>query len=69
VNQRLHVLHVQKLFWKPYGKNAIFWAFHVIYDNTQVDGKVLQVICHRKYVLFIAKTKLKKGIISYFKSN
>jgi hypothetical protein len=53
-----------KLFWKPYGKNALCQAFY-----TQIDGKVPQVICHRKYVLFIAKTKLKKGIISYLKSN
>ncbi len=27
------------------------------------------MICHKKYVPFTTKTKLKKGIISYFKSN
>jgi hypothetical protein len=52
---------------KPHGKNTLCWAFYVVNDNTQVDGKVLQVmhcmICHRKYVPFIAKTKLRKGVI------
>jgi len=73
VNKRLQVLHAQRLFGKPYGINAICWAFYVVNDNTQIDGKVLQVmrcmICHNEYVPFIAKTKLKKRIISYFKSN
>ncbi len=40
--QRFHILHAQRLFWKPYGKNALCWAFYVINDNTQVGGKVPQ---------------------------
>jgi hypothetical protein len=64
-------LHAYKLFWKPRGRNALCWAFYVVNDNTQEDGNILQVmgcmICHSEYVLFIEKTKLGKGIISYLK--
>lgn len=51
----------------------ICWAFYVVNDNRQVNSKVLQVmhcmICHRKDVPLIAKTKLRKGVISYLKTN
>jgi hypothetical protein len=61
------------MFWKPHGRNALCWAFYVVNDNTQVDDKVLQVmhymICHNEYVPFIAKTNLRKGVISYLKTN
>ncbi len=73
VNKRFQVLHAQRLFWKPYGRSALCWAFSVVNDNTQVDGKVPPVmhcmICHNEYVPFIARTKFKKRFISYFKSN
>jgi hypothetical protein len=72
VNQRFHALHVHRLFWKPYGKNALCWAFYVINDNTQVGGKVLQSdalhVMSQKVCLFIARTKILK-YISYLKSN
>ncbi len=59
------------MFWKPHGKNALSWAFHGINDNTQVDGKVPQLthcmICHN--VPFTTRTKFKKRVISYFKTN
>ncbi len=47
VNQRFHVLHAQRLFWKPYGKNALCWAFYVINDNTQSDALYVmsQIVC------------------------
>jgi len=72
VNQRFHVLHAQRLFWKPYGKNALCWAFYVINDNTQVGGKVPQSdalhVMSQIIVSIIARTKLYM-YISYFKSN
>ncbi len=62
-----------RLFWKPYGRNALCWAFYVVSDNTQVDGKVPQMmhymICHSEYVLFTSRIKLRIKHISYFKSN
>jgi hypothetical protein len=52
------------------GRNALCWAFYVVNDNTQIDGKVPQVmcymICHSEYVPFTVITKLIKGVISYF---
>ncbi len=58
---------------ETHGKNAPCWAFYVVNDNTQVDGKVFQVmhcmICHTKNVPFIAKTKFIKKTISCLKTN
>jgi hypothetical protein len=59
-----------KFFWKPHGINALCLAFYVVNDNTQIDGRVIQVMCYmtcqNEYVPFIARTKLTKKVISYF---
>ncbi len=69
VNQRIHVLHAQRLFWKPCGKNALCWAFYVINDNTQVGGKVPQSdalhVMSQRVCLFYCNNQILK-YISYF---
>jgi hypothetical protein len=66
-------LHAQRLFWKLEGRDAICWAFHVINDNKLVDGKIPQVmkyhLCSKTLMLYNFKTKLRKGLISYYKIN
>ncbi len=61
------------MFWKLEGKNAICWAFYVVNDNKPVDGKVPQVMrchlyCYKTVVLYNLRTKLRKGLISYYKT-
>jgi len=69
----LHKLHAKRLFWKSERRNAICWAFYVVNDNKLVDGKILQVmrchLCYKTLVLYSTRTKLRKGIMSYYKSN
>jgi len=69
----LQKLHAQRLFWKPEGKNAICWAFYVVIDNKPIDGKVPQImrchLCYKTLVLYNPKKNLRKGLISYCKSN
>ncbi len=62
-------LQVQRLFWKPKGRNAICWAFNVINDNKPTNGKIPQVmrchLCYKTLMLHNPKIKLRKGLISY----
>jgi hypothetical protein len=64
---------VQRLLWKPHGRNAICWAFYEVNDNKLVDGKVSQImqcfLCYKILVPFNPKTKLRKGLISSYKMN
>ncbi len=45
----------------------------MINDNKLVDGKILQVmryhLCSKTLVLYNLRTKLRKGLISYYKTN
>jgi hypothetical protein len=62
----LQKLYVQRLFYKPKGRNAICWAFYVVNDNKPMDRKVPQIMrCRLCYKMLM----LKKGLISYCKSN
>jgi hypothetical protein len=69
----LQKLHAQRLFWKPKGRNVICWAFYVVNDNKPMDGKIPQVmrcqLCYKTPMLYNPRTKLKKGLISYYKTN
>jgi hypothetical protein len=69
----LQKLHVQKLFRKPKRRNIICWAFYVVNDNKPMDGKILQVmrchLCYKTPMLYNPKIKLRKGLISYYKTN
>jgi hypothetical protein len=69
----LQKLHAQRLFWKLKGRNAICWAFYVLNDNKLMDGKVPQImrchLCYKTLVLYNPKINLRKGLISYCKSN
>ncbi len=66
-------LHAQKLFWKPKGRNVICWAFYVVNDNKPMDGKFPHImryhLCYKTPMLYNPRTKLKKGLISYYKTN
>lgn len=31
----------KNIFWKPYNRNALYWAFYFINDNKDVSPKVL----------------------------
>ncbi len=66
-------MHAQRLFWKVEGRDAICWAFYVINDNKLMDGKIPQVmkyhLCSKTLVLYNLRTKLRKGLISYYKTN
>ncbi len=67
----LQKLHAQRLFKTPKKRNAI--CFYVVNDNKPEDGKIPQVIrchlCYKKRLLYIPRTKLRKGLISYYKTN
>ncbi len=45
----------------------------MVNDNKLVDGKIFQVIrchlCYKTHVLYNPRTKLRKGLISYYKIN
>jgi hypothetical protein len=66
-------LHAQRLFWKLEERNVICWAFYVVNHNKLVDGKIPQVMrchsCYKTHVLYNPRTKLRKGLISYYKTN
>lgn len=69
----LQNLYVQRLFSKPKGRNAICWAFYAVNDNKPMDGKVPQImrchLCYKMLMLYNPRTNLRKGLISYCKSN
>jgi len=69
----LQKLHAQRLLWKPRRRNAICWAFYVVNDNKPMDGKIPQVmkchLCYKTPTLYTPRTKLRKGLISYYKTN
>jgi len=55
------------------GKMQIVGLFYVVNDDKLVDGKVPQVMrCHlyccKTFVLYNPRTKLRKGLISYYKT-
>jgi hypothetical protein len=66
-------LHAQRLFWKHEGRNAICWPFYVLNDNKPMDGKIPQImrchLCYRTPMLYNPKINIRKGLISYCKSN
>jgi len=45
----------------------------VVNDNKLMDGKIPQVmrfhLCYKTHVLYNPRTKLRKGLISYYKTN
>ncbi len=65
VNKRFHVLHVQRLFRKPYGKNAFCWAFYVINDNTQVPQSDALHVMSQKICPFYWKNRVLKNKIIF----
>jgi hypothetical protein len=66
-------LHAQRLVWKPHGRNAICWAIYRVNDNKPINGKIPQImqclLCYKTHVPFNPRTKLLKGLISYYKMN
>jgi hypothetical protein len=64
------------LKWRPRGKNSSTWAFLCVNDESPIDVKVPHVmcciLCYSRlvgHVILEQKKKLKKGLVSYFKSN
>ncbi len=69
-------LHEQWLQWRPHGRNFPTLAFLCVNDESLVDVKVPQVFCcifsyNRLlgHVILEQKTRLKKNLVLYFKSN
>jgi hypothetical protein len=69
-------LHEQWLKWRPHGRNFLALAFLCANDESLVDVKVPQVMCcifcyNRLlgHVILEQKTRLKKNLVLYFKSN
>jgi hypothetical protein len=69
-------LHEQRLKWRLHGKNSPTWGFSYVNDELVVDVKVPQVmhymLCYDRlvnHVILEQITKLRKGLVSYFKSN
>jgi hypothetical protein len=52
---------------------SICWAFYVVNDNKPMDAKIPQVmrihLCYDTHVLYNPRTKTRKGLISYYKTN
>jgi hypothetical protein len=69
-------LHEQRLNWKPHGRNSPTWAIFCVNHESLVDVKVSQVmrciLCYNRplsHVILEPRTKLRKGLVSNFKSN
>jgi len=52
---------------------SICWAFYVVNDNKPMDAKIPQVmrfhLCYNTHVLYNPRTKTRKGLVSYYKTN
>jgi len=71
---KLEKLHVKKKIWKPHGITSLCWSFYCVNDNAKVDLvniKVMRcILCHQNPVIGInPRTQMKKGLISYCKTN
>ncbi len=69
-------LHEQQLKWRPHGRNFLALALLCANDESLVDVKVPQVMCcifcYNKllgHVILEQKTRLKKNLVLYFRSN
>ncbi len=63
---------LKEKIWRLHNQNLLRWSFYYISDNAKVDNQAPQLMrCHVCYLNLIivvnSRTKLRKGIISYFK--
>jgi hypothetical protein len=70
----LKKLHVQKKNWKPHGRTSLCWIFYCVNDNAKIDLANKQIMrCIFYYqnlkIGINPKTQMKKGLISYYKTN
>ncbi len=70
----LKKLFVQRKSQKPHGKTSLCWSFYFVNDNAKIDLVNTQImyciLCYQNLVIGIdPKTKMKKGLISYYKTN
>ncbi len=70
----LKKLHQQIIHQKPYGRNFICWSSYCVNCGSKVDVNVLQLmffmVCYNSLMSFLyQRTRLKKGLVFYFKSN
>ncbi len=67
-------LHVQRKSWKPHGRTSLCWTFYCVNDNAEnnlVNKQIMHyILCYQNVVIGInLKTQMKKGLISYYKTN
>jgi hypothetical protein len=70
----LQKLHVQKIKWKPHGRNAFHWVFFFITNNKEVNHNNLLMMCCILYYnspINASNPRIHaiKGSISYYKTN
>jgi len=70
----LKKLFVQRKSWKPHGRTSLCWSFYCVNDNAKivlVNTQIMYCIFHYQNLVngINPKTKMKKGLISYYKTN
>jgi hypothetical protein len=73
MKKNLQKLYVQRKSWKRHNRNFLCWAFYCVNVGKEVEDASHQVM---KYILCYdsvvnipnAKTKEKKGLITYYKT-
>jgi hypothetical protein len=64
----------QRKEWRGHNINALCWSFYCVNDNKKIDNKCHQLMrcffCYPKLIETCnKKTKSRKGLISYYKTN
>jgi hypothetical protein len=72
----MKILHEHIINCKPHGINLFCWAFYCVDDRSKLDVDIPQLICcvisynnPMSFAIFNQRTRLKKGLVFYFKNN
>lgn len=72
----MKILHEHIISCKPHGINLFCWTFYCVDDRSKLDVDIPQLICcvisyndPMSFTIFTQRTRLKKGLVFYFKNN